>query len=51
MCPVAGSMPLEVQEKVAGVAGVTDVDLSLVYDPPWTKDKMSEEAKFELDML
>lgn len=51
MCPVAGSMPLEVQEKVAGVDGVTDVDLSLVYDPPWTKDKMSEEAKFELDML
>ena len=51
MCPVAGSMPLEVQEKVAAVEGVTDVDLSLVYDPPWSKDKMSEEAKFELDML
>ena len=51
MCPVAGSMPLEVQEKVAGVDGVSDVDLSLVYDPPWSKDKMSEEAKFELDML
>ena len=51
MCPVAGSMPLEVQEKVATVDGVTDVDLSLVYDPPWSKDKMSEEAKFELDML
>lgn len=51
MCPVAGSMPLEVQEKVAGVDGVTDVDLSLVYDPVWTKDLMSEEAKLELDML
>ncbi len=51
MCPVAGSMPLEVQEKVIGVEGVTDVDLSLVYEPIWTKDKMSEEAKLELDML
>lgn len=51
MCPVAGSMPLEVQEKVAGVAGVTDVDLKLVYDPVWSKDLMSEEAKLELDML
>ena len=51
MCPVAGSMPLEVQEKVAGVEGVTDVDLSLVYDPPWSKDRMSEEAKLEMDML
>jgi len=51
MCPVAGSMPLEVQEKVMATEGVTDVDLSLVYDPPWTKDKMSEEAKLELDMF
>ncbi len=51
MCPVAGSMPLEVQEKVIGVEGVTDVDLSLVYEPVWTKDKMSEEARFELDMF
>jgi len=51
MCPVAGSMPMEVQEKVASVDGVTDVDLSLVYDPMWTKDRMSEEAKLELDMF
>lgn len=51
MCPVAGSMPLEVQEKVMAVDGVSDVDLSLVYNPPWTKDRMSEEARFELDML
>lgn len=51
MCPVAGSMPMEVQEKVAGVPGVTDVDLSLVYEPVWTKERMSEEAKLELDML
>ena len=51
MCPVAGSLPLEVQEKVMSVDGVTDVDLRLTYDPPWTKEKMSEEARFELDML
>ena len=51
MCPVAGSMPAEVMQKVAAVEGVTDVDLQLVYDPPWTKDKMSEEARLELDML
>lgn len=51
MCPVAGSLPLEVQEKVAAVPGVRDVDLSLVYDPPWTKEKMSEEARLELDMF
>ena len=51
MCPVAGSMPAEVMQKVGAVEGVTEVDLSLVYDPPWTKDKMSEEAKLELDML
>lgn len=51
MCPVAGSMPMEVQEKVASVEGVTDVELSLVYDPMWTKDRMSEEAKLELDMF
>lgn len=51
MCPVAGSMPMEVQEKVIAVEGVTDVELSLVYDPPWTKEKMSEEARFELDMF
>ncbi len=51
MCPVAGSMPLEVQEKVAAVEGVSDVDLSLVYDPPWTKEKMSDEARLELDMF
>ncbi len=51
MCPVAGTLPLEVQEKVASVEGVNDVDLSLVYDPPWSKERMSEEAKLELDMF
>jgi FeS assembly SUF system protein len=51
MCPVADSLPLEVQQKVATVEGVTDVDLQVVYDPPWSKDKMSEEARFALDMF
>lgn len=51
MCPVADSMPLEVQEKTIQVEGVTDVDLQVVFDPMWTKDMMSDEAKFVLDML
>lgn len=51
MCPVAESLPLEVQEKVIQVAGVTDVDLEVVFDPPWNKTMMSEEARFNLDMF
>ncbi len=50
-CPVAESLPMEVQEKVYGVEGVTDVDLQVVFTPPWTKEKMSEEARFALDMF
>ncbi|MDP4712111.1 MAG: iron-sulfur cluster assembly protein [Saprospiraceae bacterium] len=51
MCPVAESLPLEVQEKVIQVEGVTDVDLEVVFDPPWNKTMMSEEARFNLDMF
>jgi FeS assembly SUF system protein len=51
MCPVAESLPLEVQEKVIQVEGVTDVDLEVVFDPPWNKTMMSEEARFSLDMF
>lgn len=51
MCPVADSMPMEVQEKVIMVEGVTDVDLRVVFDPPWDKSKMSEEAQLLLDMF
>ncbi|MEN0046659.1 MAG: iron-sulfur cluster assembly protein [Bacteroidota bacterium] len=51
MCPVADSLPMEVQEKIIAVEGVTDVDLRVVYDPPWDKSKMSEEAEFMLDMM
>ena len=50
-CPVAESMPMEVQEKVMGVEGVTDVDLRVVFDPPWSKDLMSEDARLALDMF
>lgn len=51
MCPVADSLPLEVQEKILTVEGVEDVNLELVFDPPWSKEMMSEEAQFELDMF
>lgn len=47
-CPVAQSLPLEVESKVRGVPGVKDVDVEVVWDPPWTPDKMSEAAKLEL---
>jgi FeS assembly SUF system protein len=50
-CPVAESLPMEVQEKVLGVEGVEEADLRVVFDPPWTKDRMSEEARFALDMF
>lgn len=49
-CPVAGSLPGEVQQKVQSVAGVTDVNVELVWDPPWCMDKMSEAAKLQLGM-
>ncbi|MBU1099704.1 MAG: SUF system Fe-S cluster assembly protein [Bacteroidetes bacterium] len=50
-CPVAESMPNEVKEKVQNVKGVKSVKLDLVFDPPWDKDKMSEEAKLMLGFL
>ncbi|MCB0581965.1 MAG: SUF system Fe-S cluster assembly protein [Phaeodactylibacter sp.] len=51
MCPVAESLPMEVQQKVWEVDGVSEVALNVVYDPPWNKDMMSEEARFALDMF
>ncbi len=51
MCPVAESLPLEVQQKVLEVEGVRDVDLQVVFDPPWSKERMSEEARLLLDMF
>ena len=49
-CPVAESLPNMVKENILKVVGVKDVDLKLVWDPPWTKDKMSEAAKLELNL-
>ena len=49
-CPVAESLPKMVKDKILKVAGVSDVDLKLVWDPPWDKDKMSEAAKLELNL-
>jgi FeS assembly SUF system protein len=47
-CPVAGILPAEVEYKVRSVPGVSGVKLELTFDPPWTKDKMSEAAKLAL---
>jgi FeS assembly SUF system protein len=50
-CPVAGSMPGEVETKVSTVPGVRGVTVDLVWDPPWTPERMSEAARLELGML
>lgn len=50
-CPVAGALPGQVQEAVATVPGVSEVRVKLVWTPPWTQDRMSEEAKLELGLL
>ena len=49
-CPVAESLPNEVKEGAMQVEGIKDVDLELVWDPPWNKDMMSEAAKLELNL-
>ena len=49
-CPVAESLPNSVKDNVLKVDGVSDVNLKLVWDPPWDKDKMSEAAKLELNL-
>jgi len=48
--PVAESLPKMVKDNILKLDGVNDVDLNLVWDPPWTKDKMSEAAKLELNL-
>jgi cysteine desulfuration protein SufE len=50
-CPVAGTLPGEVADKIRGVHGVSDVHVDLTFDPPWSQDLMSEEAKLELGFL
>ena len=49
-CPVAESLPKSVKENILKIDEINDVDLKLVWDPPWTKDKMSEAAKLELNL-
>ena len=50
-CPVAESMPAEVELRVGSVPGVGDVEVNLVWDPPWSPGNMSDEARLELGML
>ena len=50
-CPVAGMMPVMVKDAVGKVEGVGEVDVDLVWDPPWSQEKMSEEALLALGML
>ena len=49
-CPVADSLPKMVKENISSIEEVKKVDLKLVWNPPWTKDMMSEEAKLELNL-
>ena len=49
-CPVAESLPKEVKDNIMKINGVSDVNLNLVWEPPWDKDKMSEAAKLELNL-
>ena len=49
-CPVAESLPKEVQDSVKAIKEINNVDLKLVWDPPWDKSMMSEAAKLELNM-
>jgi len=51
MCPVAETLPPEVEDKVRNVLGVTDVTLDLVWDPPWSVDMMSDAARLELNLM
>ena len=50
-CPVAETLPVEVEDKVKSLKMVKDAEVEITFDPPWTQDLMSEEAKLELGML
>lgn len=50
-CPVAETLPLEVEEKVKTLEMVKDAEVEITFDPPWSQDLMSEEAKLELGLL
>jgi len=51
MCPVAGSLPGEVESRLRDIAGIGDVTVDLTWDPPWDPNRMSDAAKLELGML
>ena len=50
-CPVAESLPKEVEDKVKSIDEVKDAEVEITFDPPWTRDLMSEEAKLELGFM
>lgn len=50
-CPVAETLPVEVEDKVKSLKMVNDAEVEITFDPPWTQDLMSDEAKLELGML
>lgn len=50
-CPVAETLPKEVEDKVQSIKAVKEAEVEITFDPPWTQDLMSEEAKLELGML
>ncbi|MEW6321051.1 MAG: SUF system Fe-S cluster assembly protein [Acidobacteriota bacterium] len=50
-CPAAQTLPPEVRDKARAVAGVRDAKVEIVWDPPWTRDRMSEVAKLQLGMM
>lgn len=50
-CPVAESLPEEIRGSVNALSGIDDTEVKITFDPPWTQDMMSEEAKFELGFL
>lgn len=50
-CPVADELPIEVETKIKNIEGIKDVDVKLVFDPPWDQNMLSEEAKLDLGLL
>ena len=50
-CPVAESLPVEVEDKIKGIEGVNDAKVEITFEPPWDKEMMSEEAQLELGFL
>ncbi len=50
-CPAVQTLPEEIRQKVKGIAGVSDVEIELTFDPPWTMDMMSESARLQLGFM